>query len=381
MPETLAIVNASRNPIAAFATPATPIAGQSMLAYTLAAVTAAKQVDRLIVLTTDANHVVRGITDEVVTVAEELDQEGAVLYALDHLATNEGYHPDLVMALGWTAPLLTAEDLDKIIELMITEKSDSALAVSKVAGPLWSATNSVGHPLTEQHSKFDAQYFIDTGYVNVMRAAGFRETAGFPYGKTVLYQLPTDHAPQVRTAIDLEVTAIYLHRQKTRQQDALLPREIRAIVFDFDGVFTDNLVMVDQEGREAALCSRGDGMGIGELKKTGIPILVLSKEPVPIVVRRCEKLGLDCLHGIDNKLPLLDRWLEEREITRETTIYMGNDINDYECLDAMGCGVVPADAHPDVLPVANVILDYPGGQGAVRQLCDLVCRRAKPSDA
>jgi YrbI family 3-deoxy-D-manno-octulosonate 8-phosphate phosphatase len=154
-----------------------------------------------------------------------------------------------------------------------------------------------------------------------------------------------------------------------------LPATIDAVVFDFDGVFTDNRVFLDEQGIESVACNRSDGLGIGLLKRTGIPLLVLSKEKVPIVVRRCEKLGLECLHGIDDKIVRLREWLATRQANIENTIYMGNDVNDAECLAAAGCGVVPRDAHPDVLPLADIVLRLPGGHGAVRELCDLVCGR------
>ena len=168
---------------------------------------------------------------------------------------------------------------------------------------------------------------------------------------------------------------LYRHRRFLHTGARRLPATIDAVVFDFDGVFTDNRVAIDQDGRESATASRGDGMGIGRLKRTGLPLLVVSKEPVPIVVHRCEKLGLECLHGVDDKLPLLTQWLEERGLRLANTVYMGNDVNDLECLSATGCGVVPADAHPDALAVADLMLNLPGGHGAVRQLCDLVCSR------
>ena len=161
----------------------------------------------------------------------------------------------------------------------------------------------------------------------------------------------------------------------TRRPLAKLPAKIEAVVFDFDGVFTDNRVFLNEQGIESVACNRSDGLGIGLLKKTGIPLLVLSKEKVPIVVKRCEKLGLECLHGIDQKLPRLTEWLGERGAQLCNTIYMGNDVNDAECLKAAGCGAVPRDAHRDVLPLADIVLRLPGGHGAVRELCDLVCRQ------
>jgi YrbI family 3-deoxy-D-manno-octulosonate 8-phosphate phosphatase len=159
----------------------------------------------------------------------------------------------------------------------------------------------------------------------------------------------------------------------TRRPWERLPAAIDAVVFDFDGVFTDNRVFLDEHGVESVACNRSDGLGIGLLKQTGIPLLVLSKEKVPIVVKRCEKLGLECLHGIDNKLVRLREWLVTRNARIENTIYIGNDVNDAECLSAAGCAVVPRDAHRAVLPLADIVLQLPGGHGAVRELCDLVC--------
>src|SRR5690606_23585179 len=79
----------------------------------------------------------------------------------------------------------------------------------------------------------------------------------------------------------------------TRRPIERLPATIAAVVFDFDGVCTDNRVFRSEEGIESVACNRSDGLGIGLLKKTGIPLLVLSREKVPIAVKRCEKLGLE----------------------------------------------------------------------------------------
>jgi YrbI family 3-deoxy-D-manno-octulosonate 8-phosphate phosphatase len=151
-----------------------------------------------------------------------------------------------------------------------------------------------------------------------------------------------------------------------------LPKQIDAVIFDFDGVFTANTVYVDQDGVETVRASRGDGMGIGLLKAAGIACSVLSKEPNPVVLRRCEKLKIPCMHGVDDKLPILRTWASERGYPLQNLVYVGNDINDLECLEAVGCGVAVADSVPSVLAVADYVLTYPGGQGAVREVCDWV---------
>jgi N-acylneuraminate cytidylyltransferase len=156
-----------------------------------------------------------------------------------------------------------------------------------------------------------------------------------------------------------------------------IPSTVQAIIFDFDGVFTDNRVIVSEDGQESVICNRSDGMGISEIKKYGISLLVLSKEKSPVVQKRCEKLGIPCIQAIDDKKLFLASWLKKNSINYNNVIYIGNDVNDLECLLYVGCGVVVADAHEDTKQAAKIILKNNGGQGAIRELCDLVISRYK----
>jgi YrbI family 3-deoxy-D-manno-octulosonate 8-phosphate phosphatase len=174
---------------------------------------------------------------------------------------------------------------------------------------------------------------------------------------------------------DLLVADTLLRRRLRGHELAQLPATIDAVIFDFDGVFTDNRVWLTEDGVESAACNRSDGLGLNMLQKRGVPLLVLSKEKVPIVAKRCKKLGLECLHGIDDKLTRLRQWLAERKLRLDNTIYIGNDVNDRECLAAAGCGVSPADGHADILTLVDIVLETRGGHGAVRELCDLVLRK------
>lgn len=83
-------------------------------------------------------------------------------------------------------------------------------------------------------------------------------------------------------------------------------------------------------------------------------------------------MGLPCVNGIDNKKAYLISWLKENAINKDNVIYLGNDVNDIECIQYVGCGVVVADAHDNVKRVSKIILKNKGGQGAVRELCDIV---------
>ena len=147
---------------------------------------------------------------------------------------------------------------------------------------------------------------------------------------------------------------------------------VALVVLDFDGVMTDNRVLVMQDGTEGVLCSRADGFGLEMLRKAGVPVVVLSKEQKPVVAARCRKLKLECVQGIDDKLPELKRLAAARGAPREKVVYAGNDVNDLECLGWAGVPVVVADAHPRALDAARLVLTKAGGFGAVRELCEMI---------
>jgi len=148
-------------------------------------------------------------------------------------------------------------------------------------------------------------------------------------------------------------------------------QKIQLIAFDFDGVFTDNMVFTFEDGREAVRCSRSEGLGLQKLKDLGIDMIVISTEANPVVAARCQKLGLSCIQGCENKLAALTEIAEQKQIPFEHIAYVGNDINDIPCLRHAGFPVAVYDAHPDILQFARYRTTRPGGHGAVREICDL----------
>src|SRR3989304_2148565 len=98
---------------------------------------------------------------------------------------------------------------------------------------------------------------------------------------------------------------IKLHDINHEQLLRRIAGQIKLVVFDFDGVFTDNRVLVLQDGSEGVFCSRADGFGIEAVRGLGINLLVISKEKNPVVSARCQKLNLTCIQGWDNKAEIL----------------------------------------------------------------------------
>ena len=148
--------------------------------------------------------------------------------------------------------------------------------------------------------------------------------------------------------------------------------QIKAVIFDFDGVFTDNRVIVSTTGEEFVICDRGDGMGTNLLAAAGIKMLILSKEKNAVVTSRGKKLKIEVIQGCDDKLPELTKWLQKNSVDAQQAAYIGNDINDLECLKHVGVAVIPADAHHSVISTATWILQHNGGRGAIREFADVL---------
>jgi N-acylneuraminate cytidylyltransferase len=151
-----------------------------------------------------------------------------------------------------------------------------------------------------------------------------------------------------------------------------LLQKIEAVVTDFDGVHTDDSVYVDENGKESVRCSRSDGMGMTALKEAGFKLLILSKERNPVVSRRGEKLSIEVIQGCDNKLKALQKWLALHNLSSQQCIYVGNDINDLECLQYVEISVSPADAHESVSHAVTWKLSKMGGHGAIREMSDVL---------
>jgi len=145
---------------------------------------------------------------------------------------------------------------------------------------------------------------------------------------------------------------------------------IKLIVYDFDGVMTDNRVIVREDGIESVIVSRADGMGVGIIMEMGIPQVILSSETNRIVSLRAKKLGIPVLQGVDDKKTALLNYCKDNNYNPSGILYVGNDVNDEGVMKAVGYSVATADAHHSIKSLAQMVLDTKGGQGAIRELAD-----------
>ncbi|KAF5083752.1 3-deoxy-manno-octulosonate cytidylyltransferase [anaerobic digester metagenome] len=364
-----------------------PLLGFPLLSYAIKASIGSEYISRTIVSTDDsdiASIAVKYGAEVVIRPpdisGDEASSESALLHVLQTLIDRNEKIPDIIVFLQCTSPLMITEDIDNAIKTMLGKKADSCLSVSPSHSFLWKE-NSEEHAeginhvprFRKRRQDMEPQY-RENGAIYVMKTDGFLKVRHRFFGKTALSVMPPERSWEIDESFDVLVIEQLLKQQDRDQPVSRIPYPLGAIIFDFDGVFTDNHVFIDQDGSEMVRCHRGDGMGIEKLKQLNIPMLVISKEENAVVSARCKKLGLECVHGVEKKDIFLAKWLVEKEINPDNVIYVGNDLNDLSSMHMVGCPVAVGDAVPEVKSVAKIILTRSGGMGAIRELSDLICK-------
>lgn len=148
--------------------------------------------------------------------------------------------------------------------------------------------------------------------------------------------------------------------------------KIDAFVFDFDGVMTNNQVFIDQDGRESVSCNRADGLAFDVLRKLGKVSFILSSEKNTVIKMRAAKLNISAIYGVNNKVEALKILANKNSYNLKNILYVGNDLNDYQVMKLCGFSVCPADSHPKIRELSDIILKTKGGDGVIRDLLENV---------
>jgi len=362
------------------------LGGRPLLAWTILAASAAKKIGKIFVSTDDAQ--IAAVAEQygasVIWRPSEISgdaasSESALIHALVSVrdAGEEIDDQRTCVFLQCTSPLTTGEDIDAVVDKLVQEEADSAFSVVGFDYFVWREANGqaegINHDKTFRPRRQDREpQYVENGAIYAMRIGGFLEAKHRFFGKTVFHAMPRERCWEIDEPVDFEIAENLLRKQIQQNKRSLLPASIEAVVFDFDGVLTDNRVIQDQDGTEAVTCNRSDGMGIRHLIEAGIPVLILSSEVNSVVRARAAKLGVQIIHGSLEKGPQLVQWAHENKIDLQNTVYVGNDVNDIPPMQLVGCPVAVADAHPDTKSHACFILERKGGDGVAREVSDLI---------
>lgn len=151
-------------------------------------------------------------------------------------------------------------------------------------------------------------------------------------------------------------------------------KELDALVFDFDGVLTDNRVLIDQNGKEYVYCSRSDGLAFDVLNKMVKPVYILSTEENSVVTARGKKLKISVIQGVKDKASALKTLVKKEKFSLAKILYVGNDLNDYHAMSLCGYTACPDDSHDKIKQLSKITLKTKGGKGVVRELLEDVIK-------
>jgi N-acylneuraminate cytidylyltransferase len=377
-------------------------AGYPLIAYSIAAGLQSQHITRLIVTTDDPEiaDIAKSFGAEVPFIRPAALAQDDTLdlpvfqHALNWLEEEDGYKPQAVVHLRPTSPVRPVGLVDESIEIMLEHpQADSVRGVVPAGqnpfkmwqiGPYGKMTpllqvEGIDEPYNAPRQSLPKVYW-HTGIIDVIRPYVILEKNSMS-GDVIL---PIHVDPVYSVDIDTpQDWAECEHLIRERALDIVFPgkrprpwpNKVSLVVFDFDGVMTDNRVWVNQDGIESIAADRGDGMGVELLLKAGFEAVIISTEENPVVAARAEKIGLPYFHGVGDKPQILRSFLEKENIPMKETVYVGNDVNDLPCFPMVAYAIVVADAHPDVRRAADFFLNHKGGYGAVREVCDILISR------
>ncbi|MEC7865349.1 MAG: HAD hydrolase family protein [Pseudomonadota bacterium] len=147
-------------------------------------------------------------------------------------------------------------------------------------------------------------------------------------------------------------------------------KNLDLLVFDFDGVLTNNKVFINSEGKEWVECDRSDGLAFDVLKKLKVKTFIFSSEENNVVTARAKKLKIPVIQNIKEKDRSLKTLIKEQETDFSRVFYVGNDLNDYKAMKLCGFSACPSDSHIDIQNIATFKLKSKGGNGVVRELVE-----------
>tara|TARA_Y100001970_G_C14226843_1_gene856223 strand:- start:1888 stop:2382 length:495 start_codon:yes stop_codon:yes gene_type:complete len=149
-------------------------------------------------------------------------------------------------------------------------------------------------------------------------------------------------------------------------------KKLALIIYDFDGVMTNNKLFVDQNGNEIVQVNRSDGLGVSQIKKLNINQIIISTEKNPVVAARAKKLGIKCFQAVSNKKKIIIEYCRRHSVPLDFVAFIGNDINDIDGMNIVGLKFCPSDAHCSIKKISDHIMHSKGGDGVIREMLDII---------
>jgi len=284
---------------------------------------------------------------------------------------------DEICLIQPTSPLITPREIQEGINKFINLQADSLLSCIRQKRFYWKVDKlGFAKPLNYDPKKRPLRQdwngtLVENGAFYITHKKGLLENKSRLYGKIAFYEMDEQSFVELDEPADWDfVESILLERNR---KCWYATNKIKLVLTDVDGCLTDAGMYYGESGDETKKFNTRDGMGFELLKKHGYLVGIITSEDTNLVKRRGVKLKADLVRqGVKNKYDELKGILAEYGFRREEVAFLGDDLNDLEILKAVGFSACPADAHQKIQKIVKYQCIKKGGEGAFRELSDLI---------
>lgn len=356
--------------------------GKPLVYWSIAAASNCKEIDEIFVATDDIRikETVLSFGFSNVNVIERSPES-----ASDHAASEtvllefaDRIKAERIVFIQATSPLLEAQDLTEALRKLNDVGADSIVSVVRQKRFIWQEHEGEGNPqnynpLSRPRRQDWDGYFVENGAFYITSRDQLLSSNCRISGRIALYEMSED------TYFELDEPEDWIIGEKLKERKLGSQTNgdskwssLNLFISDVDGVLTDAGMYYSTDGQELKKFNTRDGKGIELLRRTGIKVMFLTAEDIEVVRARAKKLNVDYLFmGIKDKKKFLNEFFEANpEFAFHKTAYIGDDVNDLECLQVAAFSAAPQDAHSSIKGEVDYVCSLNGGQGCVREVSD-----------
>lgn len=357
------------------------INGRPLIYWTLDAVVACNLVDKVIV-STDSNEIKKIVENYnsskviIINRSKKVSTDIATTESV-MLEFSENNLFENIILVQATSPLLRTEDIIKGIRKFNESDFDSVISVVRQKRFIWNESNNYVYPsnynpLSRPRRQDFNGYLVENGAFYITSREDLLSSKCRISGKIGAIEMSDESYYEIDEPSDWIIIEDLLNEFKKGSKNNNL-KKIKCLLTDCDGVLTDSGMYYSENGDELKKFNTKDGMGFKLIKEKGLITGIISSENINLVKRRALKLNLDEIYiGVTNKIEIIDKICSKYDLKYDEIAYIGDDINDYEVINKVGFGCTVMDGMQSIKAIANYITNAKGGQGAVREVVELI---------
>ena len=287
----------------------------------------------------------------------------------------EQYDFDIMCTIQVTSPLVQENDFIAAWKQFEFEQLDSMATGVLVKRFFW---NKEGRPINynpaqrPMRQNFEG-WMMENGAFYFTKKGLLQAGKCRLGGKIGIYEMAEETALEIDEPSDWEFVELQLRKRQGSVYKATI-EQIKVLISDVDGTLTDAGMYYSADGEQLKKFNTRDAKGLELIRDLlGIRIVILTRENSAIVSARAKKLKIDdCYIGILDKPSFLKKFCEENNLSMSNIAYIGDDLNDLECMSEVGFPACPANAEKEIRKVSKYVAKEKGGEGAVREICNLM---------